>query len=98
PLAASPAYPAALPAGSSAACFRPAAAAKSLASHRSPAPRQPAARHGLSIPGPNQKKLPASRARFARRPALLSGRNGKQPSHGSASSSLPQKQNRDPAL
>src|SRR5260370_1258435 len=61
--AASPAYPAAPPAGSSAACFHPAAAAKIPVSLRSPAPRQPPARPGLSIPAPHQKKPRAARTR-----------------------------------
>src|SRR6266567_4109804 len=95
---ASTAYPAALPAVSSAACFRPAAAAKIPASHRFPAPRQPLARHGLSIPAPNQKKLRAARARYVRRPAPLRARSGKLLARRSAASGPPRKQNPDPAL
>src|SRR5216684_4855469 len=98
PLAASPAYPAAPPAGSSAVCFRPAAAAKIPVSRRFPAPRQPPARHGLSIPAPNQKKLRAARARRARRPAPLRARSDKQPARRFAASGPPRKQNRDPKL
>src|SRR6266849_1253115 len=97
-LAASPAYPAAPPGGSSAACFHPAAAAKIPGSHRFPAPRQPPARPGLSNLAQNQKKLRAARARYARRPAPPRARSGKQPARRSAASSPPQKQNRDPAL
>jgi len=41
-------------------CFRPAAAAKkSCVTHRFPAPHQPPARPGLSIPAPNRSKLRA---------------------------------------
>src|SRR6266704_1893757 len=96
--AASTAYPATLPAESSGACFRPAAAAKIPASRRFPAPRQPLARLGLSIPAPNQKKPRAARARYVRRPALLRARSDKLLARQSAASSPPRKQNLDPAL
>src|SRR6266704_116222 len=96
--AASTAYRAALPAESSGACFRPAAAAKIPASRRFPAPRQPLARLGLSIPAPNQKKPRAARARYVRRPALLRARSDKLLARQSAASSPPRKQNLDPAL
>src|SRR6266567_4452632 len=95
---ASTAYPATLPAESSGACFRPAAAAKIPASRRFPAPRQPLARLGLSIPAPNQKKPRAARARYVRRPALLRARSDKLLARQSAASSPPRKQNLDPAL
>src|SRR5713226_1430764 len=96
--AASRACPAAPPAGSSGACFHPTAAAKTPASHRFPAPRQPAVRRGLSIPAPHQKKLRAARARCVRRPAPLRARSGKQPARRSVSSGPPRIQNRVPAL
>src|SRR6266851_2761677 len=95
---ASPAYPAAPPGESSAACFRPAAAAKTPGSRRFPAPRQPPARRGLSIPARRQKKLRAAGAHCARRRGPLRAQSGKQPARRSASSSPPRKQNRDPAL
>src|SRR5260370_10624585 len=98
PLAASPACPALPPAGSSAACFRPNAAARIPASHRFPAPRQPVGRRGLSIPVPRQRKPRVARVRYVRRPALLRARSGKQPARRSAASGPPRKRNRDPAL
>src|SRR6266851_6189073 len=96
--AASSAYPAAPPAGWSAACFRPAAAAKIPVSRRFRARRQPPRRHGLSIPDANRRKLRAAHARCARRPAPLRARSGKQPAPRSAALSPPRKQNPDPAL
>src|SRR6267378_851523 len=98
PRASWPAYPAAPPAVSSAACFRPAAAAKILALRRFQALRQPPARHGLSIPGRNQKKLRAARVPRLQRPVLLRARSDKQPGRLYAASGPRQKQNRDPAL
>ena len=68
------AYPAALPAGSSAACFRPAAATKIPVSHRFPEPRRSPAHLGLSIPAPNQKKPRTARSRYPGRPAVLRAR------------------------
>src|SRR6266852_720119 len=95
---AAPAYPAAPPAGSSAACFHPAAAAKIPVSLRFPAPRQPPARPGLSIPAPNQKKPRASRARCPRRPVPLRARSDKQSARRSVASGPQRKQNRGPEL
>src|SRR5882762_6213467 len=95
---ASPACPEGLPAGSSAVCFHPAAAAKIPVSLRFPAPRQPPARPGPSIPAPSQKKLRAARARCPRRPVLLRARSDNQPARRSAASGPPRKQNRDPEL
>src|SRR5260370_559388 len=96
--AGSPAYTAALVGGSTAACFRPAAAAKIPVSLRFPAPRQPPGRPGLSIPAPNQKKLRAARDRSVRRPAPLRARSDKQPARRSGASGPPRIQNLDPAL
>src|ERR1700687_179104 len=96
--AASPAYPEGLPAGSSAVCLRPAAAAKIPVSLRFPAQRQPPARPGPSIPAPNQKKLRAARARCPRRPVPLRARSDKQPARRSAASGPQRKQNRGPEL
>src|SRR6266849_1070417 len=96
--AASPACPAARPAGSSAACFHPAAAAKNLASHRFPVRRQLPERRGLSIPVPRRKILRAGRARYVRRPAPLRVRSDKQLARQSALSGPPRKQNRGPVL
>src|SRR5882762_451603 len=95
---ASPACPEGLPAGSSAVCFHPAAAAKIPVSLRFPAQRQPPARPGPSIPAPHQKKLRAARARCPRRPVPLRARSDKQPARRSAASGPPRKQNRDPEL
>src|SRR5713226_2216790 len=98
PRASWPVYPAAPPAESSAACFRPAAAAKIPVSRRFPALRQPPARRGLSIPGLNQKKLRAARAHCVRRPELLRERSDKQSGRRSAASGPRQKQSHGPAL